>query len=163
MAQSGLKHKAQKALKTWTILSIAAVAAIPLLVLSLTKVIPGGWLIAAPCCAFLLFAFYGLPLGWVSVATTIYLRNIWCAIVEDGITDVDELAASFGRRPRTMKLAVRTLLSRGYLRGFKLHTEGTSLARTQIEKPQKGRCEYCGSPLPPDSRRCEYCGGTVVL
>ncbi|MDR1940424.1 MAG: hypothetical protein LBQ40_06525 [Clostridiales bacterium] len=163
--KNNLNEKIKRTLPILIIFSVLFVLGIPGIVVGFVN----GWmLLAIPGIIFVVGGFFGLPLGWTAFGTMIESRNLLNAIL-DGMTDIGDLARSYGKSQRTMKASVVVLLQKRYLTGYKLNDGGTALVvmekPVEPEAPKKAaalKCAYCGASLPQNAEGeggvCEYCG-----
>jgi len=182
-----LKKKLNTAMIILIILPVVGVISIPLLVLSLTGVIPGGWFLATPCIILIATNFYGMPIGWVQWVRVKAQSKILIMIVADGETSIKELASIFQRtmgiwafreqtRIANMKRVVAKFIYKRYLIGYRIN--GDNLIYTgKSEKSElhddkdyadeiRLKCVSCGANLESADGSgkvtCKYCGESFI-
>ena len=137
------------------ILSVAFVAGIPSIVFGAT----GGmiWLMVIGIIA-TVAGFYGMPISWVMYGTNISQRNIVRSIVEEQITNIDDLAGIHNKSVPVITREISTLIAKGYLKGCKIQgNEIVGIKKKSIIA--RNKCPNCGSPLiiKDNKKVCEYC------
>lgn len=101
--------------------------------------------------------FYGMPISWLAYGSSISMRNIVRTIVEDRITNIEELANIYNTPVNAMRNNVSKIISKGYIKGYTL--KGDNITKAKVSAPSISKCPNCGSPLviKGNKRVCEYC------
>ena len=140
------------------ICSAALPVGVPMIVLGATN---GIWAVMIAGIVLTVAGFYGTPLLWVSYAGLASYKGVYSLITEDGVTEVDKIASTLGKRPRKVAAQINYLLEKRYLTGYVF--DGAN-GITPVARPKKsfmlGKCPNCGASLAAAAGkiRCPYCG-----
>jgi len=153
----------QKRVKTQLILmivfSILAVAAIPGIVLGAINSI---YWIMIPSIVLVAGGFYGIPIGWVVFGMANESKNVFLAITQDGIINVNELGRNFDKSVKNIQSKITSLINKRFLVGYKFNEGKTELLLIEKKKETKKIvCPYCGARMAKDETTCKYCGGHI--
>ncbi|MDR3215963.1 MAG: DUF3040 domain-containing protein [Clostridiaceae bacterium] len=154
-----LKKSTKKGLLILIIFSALFVAGIPAIPLGFANGL--AWL-GVIGIVFVAGGFFGLPIGWTFLGEKRRQQTIVSAVVEDGLTDVKELAANFGKSEKAMRGDLVMIFNKRYITGYKFNADKTALIpfeKAEIKKNNGRKCEFCGAVLTGKvEEKCPYCG-----
>jgi ribosomal protein S27AE len=156
-----IEKEVKKTFRIMVIWSVAAVAAIPLMILSLI-LLTGWvkWVLAAPLIAVLVASFYGLPIGWtMSYAGKLQKARIVSA-VKSGVLKIKDIAAMTGEKEKFLVPNIQELIGKRYLVGYKFNDNKTELEFIEVIARKQRKCPNCGGILDDDGV-CRYCNARI--
>lgn len=110
---------------------------------------------------FAVVGFYGTPLIWTNYGTLRSHLGVYCMITEDGITDINRLAATLCLDQKKVLTQVNYLINKRYLRGYVLQDMNLVSVVPEKKPDLANKCPNCGATLAvgEDVLYCPYCGG----
>lgn len=119
------------------------------------------WVVMGIGIAFCVAGFYGMPLTWVAYGNRRSLRRVVCAIVDECIYTVPELAEHLSLTEREVEEHLTTCFRKQYLSGYRRNgdrivlNEGIPLGK----KEYAVQCPSCGAKFlySKDNPYCPYC------
>lgn len=109
---------------------------------------------------FTVVGFYGTPLVWTMYGNARANLGVYCLITEDGVKDIDRIAATLNVDAKKTLAQVNYLINKRYLRGYLL--DGMKLVAIEKENNEAlNKCPNCGATLTLEGNvfHCPYCGG----
>ena len=150
--------KSKKIRKIWLLVgiftSVSAVVAIPVIVLSAVN---KSYFLMAVAIALVAHGMYGVTFYFLAFARAGERLRVLRAVTEDGLRSYTSIGAAAGLTPTAARDALSTLLSRDYLRGFYLGSDGLLPIVSEVEEaPSEIACDYCGGVYLGEE--CPFCG-----
>ena len=154
VTMNNINKDISKALTISIIASIMLVVGIPGIILSAIHI---PQLLALPIVCTVL-GFYGSPMLWMWYANLLSYKSILKVIVNEKITNIDEISAMLGISKQRVISSINTLMKKEYLTGYKFINNTLTINQ---DKYQAGsyKCPNCGASLIDMDKKkyCPYC------
>lgn len=112
---------------------------------------------------FVVMGFYGMPLLWVKFGTASKLESIACAIFDDGLTNISEIASQAHSNDKETVVLIKTAIEKRIIEGFTFDNEKKALKPLKSKDTEETvviKCSCCGATYRGNAENpcCPYCG-----
>ena len=157
------KNKAKKyknkVLLSALLFTIMFIAGIPLIIIGASRSVV--LLITGIFCV--VMGFYVMPLLWVKFGTANKLNSIACAIFDDGLTNISEIASQAHSNGKETIGLLKTAIEKRIIEGFTIDSEKNALRPLKAKDTEETvviKCSCCGATYRENAGNpcCPYCG-----